>query len=159
MPQEQLDEEEQEEQEEEREEVEEVEAVEAVEAYPSLRSNPETRLQPATPTEEEVGERRRLGTEEGENIQDNRIPRIERSEDGNGETARFDEVEQHRATDYSPLDSTTTLSTNLSRSKTISRSLVPKIRKMFERARSCDPDVVHGGDGTESSRYAWIYTL
>ena len=149
MPQEQLDEEEQEE----------VEEVEVVEAYPSLRTNPETRLQPATPTEEEVGERRRLGNEEGENIQDNRIPRIERSEDGNGETARFDEVEQHRGTDYSPLDSTTTLSTNLSRSKTISRSLVPKIRKMFERARSCDPDVVHGGDGTESSRYAWIYTL
>ena len=149
MPQEQLDEEEQEE----------VEEVEVVEAYPSLRSNPETRLQPATPTEEEVGERRRLGNEEGENVQDNRIPRIERSEDGNGETTRFDEVEQHRTTDYSPLDSTTTLSTNLSRSKTISRSLVPKIRKMFERARSCDPDVVHGGDGTESSRYAWIYTL
>lgn len=134
------------------EEQEEVEEVEVVEAYPSLRTNPETRLQPATPTEEEVEERRRLGTEEGENVQDNRIPRIERSEDGNGETARFDEVEQHRGTDYSPLDSTTTLSTNLSRSKTISRSLVPKIRKMFERARSCDPDVVHGGDGTESSR-------
>ena len=149
MPQEQLDEEEQEE----------VEGVEVVEACPSLRTNPETRLQPATPTEEEVGERRRLGNEEGENVQDNRIPRIERSEDGNGETARFDEVEQHRGTDYSPLDSTTTLSTNLSRSKTISRSLVPKIRKMFERARSCDPDVAHGGDGTESSRYAWIYTL
>ena len=146
MPQEQLDEEEVEEQEE-------------AEAYPSLRTNPETRLQPATPTEEEVEERRRLGSEEGENIQDNRIPRIERSENGNGETTRFEEVEQHRATDYSPLDSTTTLSTNLSRSKTISRSLVPKIRKMFERARSCDPDVVHGGDGTESSRYAWIYTL
>ena len=145
MPQEQLDEEEQ-------EEVEEVE----VEAYPSLRTNPETRLQPATPTEEEVEERRRLGNEEGDNIQDNRIPRIERSEDGNGETAHFDEVEQHRGTDYSPLDSTTTLSTNLSRSKTISRSLVPKIRRMFERARSCDPDVVHRGDGTESSRYAWI---
>ena len=150
MPQEQLDEEEQEE----------VEEVEEVEALPSLRTNPETRLQPATPTEEEVEERRRLGNEEGDNIQDNRIPKIERSEDGNnGETARFDEVEQHRGTDYSPLDSTTTLSTNLSRSKTISRSLVPKIRKMFERARSCDPDVVHGGDGTESSRYAWIYTL
>ena len=149
MLQEQLDEEEQEA----------VEEVEAVEAYPSLRTNPETRLQPATPTEEEVEERRRLGTEEGENVQDNRIPRIERSEDSNGETTRFDEVEQHRGTDYSPLDSTTTLSTNLSRSKTISRSLVPKIRKMFERARSCDPDVVHGGDGTESSRYAWIYTL
>ena len=145
MPQEQLDEEEQEE-------------VEEVEEYPSLRTNPETRLHPATPTEEEGGERR-LGNEEGEDVQDNRIPRIERSEDSNGETTRFDEVEQHRGTDYSPLDSTTTLSTNLSRSKTISRSLVPKIRKMFERARSCDPDVVHGGDGTESSRYAWIYSL
>ena len=42
----------------------------------------------------------------------------------------------------------------LSRSKNISRSIVPMMRKMFEKARSCDPDVLSpSGDGTESSRF------
>ena len=113
------------------------------EECPGLPSNPETRLQPATPEEEEG---RRGDDGDGEAcIQDSRIPRLE-DEDVNEET-RFQEVEQHRATDFGPGSS------SLSRSKTISRSLVPMMRKMFERAKSCDPDVISPqGDGTESSR-------
>jgi len=109
-----------------------------------LTTNPETRLQPATPEEEEVEERRTCEDEAA--IQDSRIPRFE-DEDCKNEETHFQEVEQHRATDSA------TLGRSHSRSKTISRSIVPMMRKMFERAKSCDPDVISPhGDGTESSR-------
>ena len=115
------------------------------------RGLPETRLQPATPEEEEVEEEeeRRSDEEDDARIQDSRIPRLEEDEDGN--ETHFQEVEQHRPTDFGP---STTLGRSSSRSKTISRSIVPMMRKMFERAKSCDPDVISPhGDGTESSRY------
>jgi len=112
----------------------------------SCRGLPETRLQPATPEEEEVEEEERRDEDEAR-IQDSRIPRLE-DEDGN--ETHFQEVEQHRPTDFGP---STTLGRSSSRSKTISRSIVPMMRKMFERAKSCDPDVISPhGDGTESSR-------
>ena len=110
-----------------------------------LPTNPETILQPATPEEEEV-------EEDKASIQDSRIPRLEEEEDdcNNDEETHFEEVEQHRATDFGP---SATLGRSHSRSKTISRSIVPMMRKMFERAKSCDPDVISPhGDGTESSR-------
>ena len=117
------------------------------------RGLPETRLQPATPEEEEVEEEeeeRRSDEEDEARIQDSRIPRLEEDEDGN--ETHFQEVEQHRPTDFGP--SSTSLGRSSSRSKTISRSIVPMMRKMFERAKSCDPDVISPhGDGTESSRY------
>ena len=114
-----------------------------------LATNPETRLQPATPEEEEVDESRT--SEDGAGIQDSRIPRFEDEDDKNKDT-HFQEVEEHRATDFGP----STLGRSHSRSKTISRSIVPMMRKMFERAKSCDPDVISPhGDGTESSR---LYT-
>jgi hypothetical protein len=113
-----------------------------------LATNPETRLQPATPEEEEVEERRT--SEDGVAIQDSRIPRFEDEDCENEEETHFQEVEQHRATDFGP---SATLGRSHSRSKTISRSIVPMMRKMFERAKSCDPDVISPhGDGTESSR-------
>ena len=103
-----------------------------------LATNPETRVQPATPEEEEVEE-------------DSGIPRME-DDDSKNEETHFEEVEHHRATDFGP--SASSLARSHSRSKTISRSLVPMMRKMFERAKSCDPDVIspQHGDGTESSR-------
>ena len=122
------------------------EGAEDEEECQALATNPKTTLQPATPEEEEV-------EEEEASIQGSRIPRLEEEEEeecNNNEESHFQEVEQHRATDFGP---SATLGRSHSRSKTISRSIVPMMRKMFERAKSCDPDVISPhGDGTESSR-------
>ena len=94
--------------------------------------NPETRLQPPSPEKEETETEKRLFKE------------VE---------ARFLEVEAQRFGDSSP--TTPAVMHPLNRSKNISRSIVPMMRKMFEKAKSCDPDVLSPkGDGTESSRYS-----
>ena len=67
-----------------------------------------------------------------------------------------------------------TLPRSFSRGKNISRSLVPKMRKLFEKSRSCDPDLpqvkiriqsepnngngtpARGSDGTESARSSFV---
>ena len=63
-----------------------------------------------------------------------------------------------------------TLPQSFSRSRNISRSLVPKMRKFFEKSRSCDPELTHGKmcldreagsvtrptDGTESARSSFV---
>lgn len=92
--------------------------------------NPETRLQPPSPEKDETEREKRLFKE------------VE---------ARFLEVEAQRFGDSSP--TTPAVMHPLNRSKNISRSIVPMMRKMFEKAKSCDPDVLSPkGDGTESSR-------
>jgi len=74
-------------------------------------------------------------------------------------------------------DSYTTLPRSFSRGKNISRSLVPKMRKLFEKSRSCDPELPHvkiriqsepnngngatrgsrsTADGTESARSSFV---
>ena len=49
-----------------------------------------------------------------------------------------------------------TLPQSFSRSRNISRSLVPKMRKFFEKSRSCGPELHHPADGTESARSSFI---
>lgn len=85
----------------------------------------------------------------------------------------FNEAVKHKDADFSM--STGTLPPSLSRSRNISRSIVPKMRKMFEKARSADPEFIprpKGGtptpmkngavtnnnhsDGTESARSSFM---
>ena len=49
-----------------------------------------------------------------------------------------------------------TLPQSFSRSRNISRSLVPKMRKFFEKSRSCGPELHHPADGTESARSSFV---
>jgi len=87
----------------------------------------------------------------------------------------FNEVVAKRYGDSSP--NCSTLPPALSRSKNISRSIVPKMRRMFEKARSADPEYasqfkrltenehiygtskpsqINQGDGTESTRSSFV---
>lgn len=83
------------------------------------------------------------------------------------EPVRFEEVCGRASTSYSSLPRP------VSRSKSITRSLVPKMRRMFEKSRSCDPDLSeessavpeprnrylapdNGRDGTESTRSSFV---
>ena len=69
-------------------------------------------------------------------------PEVEEEEE---EEERFQEVEERREALH-----TSTLGAPVARSRS---RIVPMMRKMFEKAKSCDPDVASPpGDGTESSR-------
>jgi len=54
---------------------------------------------------------------------------------------RFQEVVSARGDPHLAASFSSTLPRPLSRHRNISRSLVPKMRRMFEKARSCDPDL------------------
>jgi len=70
-------------------------------------------------------------------------PEVEEEEEE--EEERFQEVEERREALH-----TSTLGAPVARSRS---RIVPMMRKMFEKAKSCDPDVASPpGDGTESSR-------
>jgi len=90
-----------------------------------------------------------------------------------GTEKKFNEVAAHVDGTFSA--SYGTLPRSVSRSRNISRSLVPKMRKFFEKSRSCDPDLPqvkitipndskngnmkasHGpADGTESARSSFV---
>lgn len=85
----------------------------------------------------------------------------------------FNEAVKHKDTDFSA--SVGTLPPSLSRHRNISRSLVPKMRSFFEKARSADPEFVprskvgtptpmkngfssnnNHSDGTESARSSFM---
>lgn len=94
--------------------------------------------------------------------------------DSKGEIMKFNEVERVQDGNFS--SSYGTLPRSISRNRNISRSLVPKMRKFFEKSRSCDPDLPqvkislstenqqHGSsnfrgtiaDGTESARSSFV---
>jgi len=90
-----------------------------------------------------------------------------------GTDTKFNEVSTRVDGNFSA--SYGTLPRSISRSRNISRSLVPKMRKFFEKSRSCDPDLpqvkitIHNdpnngntrgshstADGTESARSSFV---
>jgi len=117
-------------------------------------------------------------TEMTENIELPSRDNDELIEDGSpnenqGGISHFNEAIKHKDHDFSA--SVGTLPPSLSRSRNISRSLVPKMRKMFEKARSADPEYIprskggtptpmkngvisnnNNSDGTESARSSFV---
>jgi len=90
-----------------------------------------------------------------------------------GIDTKFNEVSARVDDNFSA--SYSTLPRSLSRSRNISRSIVPKMRKFFEKSRSCDPELpqvkitIHNNpnngntrgsritaDGTESARSSFV---
>ena len=76
--------------------------------------------------------------------------------------------EAMRKVDLNGNPASSTLPRSLTRGKSITRSLVPKMRKIFEKSRSCDPELPHlkirinsdqpqaAGNGTESARSSFV---
>lgn len=91
--------------------------------------------------------------------QDHR-PKIQDQNLGEGEEEKFDElvkiIDKNGVSGSELSASYSTLPQSFSRSRNISRSLVPKMRKFFEKSRSCGPELHHPADGTESARSSFV---